>query len=93
MGKYTIDQEYWGRPEYYTLDRPCCLTSESVGATDLAATMTSALAATALVWKSSDTTYYNTLMTAAVSLYSYATNVLGNYGGAVSLTAVISIAD
>ena len=34
MGKYTIDQEYWGRPEYYTLDRPCCLTSESVGATD-----------------------------------------------------------
>ena len=93
MGKYTIDQEYWGRPEYYTLDRPYYLTSESVGATDLAATMTSALAATALVWKSSDTTYYNTLMTAAVSLYSYATNVLGNYGGAVSLTAVISIAD
>ena len=90
VGNYTTDQDYWGRPEDYTLDRPYYLTSESVGATDLAATMTSALAATALVWKSSDTTYYNTLMTAATSLYSYATNVLGNYGGAVS-TASVSI--
>lgn len=84
MGNYTTDQDYWGRPEDYTLDRPYYTAGDDVGATNLAATMTSALAATALVWKSSDTAYYTTLMTAATSLYAYATKVYGAYGDGVS---------
>ncbi len=87
VGNYTTDQDYWGRPEDYTLDRPYYIAGDAVGATDLAGTMCSALAATALVWKSSDTAYYTTLMTAAESLYVYATKVLGNYGDIVSLSA------
>ncbi|DBB00628.1 TPA: hypothetical protein ACH3X3_002312 [Trebouxia sp. C0006] len=85
VGNYTTDQDYWGRPEDYTLDRPYYLAGDDVGATNLAATMTSALAATALVWKSSDTAYYTTLMTAAVSLYAYATKVYGAYGDGVQV--------
>ena len=50
----------------------------------MAGTMASALAATALVWKSSDSDYYTTCMTAAKSLYDYATGVYGNCGAAVS---------
>ena len=50
--------------------------------------MASALAATALVWKSSDTDYFNTCMTAAKSLYDYASNVLGNYQSSVRTAAV-----
>jgi len=84
VGNYTTDQDYWGRPEDYTLDRPYYIAGDDVGATNLAATMTSALAATALVWKSSDTAYYTTLMTAATSLYAYATKVFGAYGDGVS---------
>lgn len=84
MGNYTADQDYWGRPEDYTLDRPYYIAGDDIGATNLAATMTSALAATATVWKSSDTVYYTTLMTAAVELYTYATKILGPYGAIVS---------
>ena len=84
MGNYTADQDYWGRPEDYTLDRPYYIAGDDIGATNLAATMTSALAATATVWKSSDTAYYTTLMTAAVELYTYATKILGPYGAIVS---------
>lgn len=84
MGNYTTDQNYWGRPEDYTLDRPYYLAGADTGATNLAATMASALAATATVWKSSDTAYYTTLMTAAVELYVYATKILSPYGAIVS---------
>lgn len=84
VGNYTLDQDYWGRPEDYDLDRPYYIAGDAVGATNLAATMCSALAATALVWKSSDTAYYTTLMTAATSLYAYATKVYGAYGDGVS---------
>ena len=91
VGNYTTDQDYWGRPEDYTLDRPYYIAGDDVGATDLAATMCSALAATALVWKSSDTAYYTTLMTAAESLYAYATKVFGNYGDMVSAVACLCL--
>lgn len=84
MGNYTTDQDYWGRPEDYTLDRPYYIAGADTGATNLAATMASALAATATVWKSSDTAYYTTLMTAAVELYTYATKILNPYGAIVS---------
>lgn len=84
VGNYTLDADYWGRPEDYDLDRPYYTCGNDKGASDLAGTMASALAATALVWKSSDTDYYNTCMTAAKSLYDYATNVLGFYHSSVS---------
>ena len=84
VGNYTTDQDYWGRPEDYTLDRPYYIAGADTGATNLAATMASALAATATVWKSSDTAYYTTLMTAAVELYTYATKILNPYGAIVS---------
>ena len=84
IGNYTLDEDYWGRPEDYTLDRPYYTCGNDIGASDMAGTMASALAATALVWKSSDSDYYTTCMTAAKSLYDYASNVLGNCGDAVS---------
>ena len=84
VGNYTTDQDYWGRPEDYNLDRPYYIAGADTGATNLAATMASALAATATVWKSSDTAYYTTLMTAAVELYTYATKILNPYGAIVS---------
>lgn len=88
VGNYTTDQDYWGRPEDYTLARPYYIAGDDIGATNLAATMTSALAATATVWKSSDTAYYTTLMTAAVELYTYATKILGPYGAIVSASTL-----
>ena len=89
VGNYTTDQDYWGRPEDYTLARPYYTAGNDKGASDLAGTMASALAATALVWKSSDTDYFDTCMTAARSLYQYASNVLGNYQSSVGITVLV----
>ena len=91
VGNYTTDQTYWGRPEDYHLDRPYYLAGGTTGATNLAATMASALAATATVWKSSDTAYYTTLMTSAVELYVYATQILNPYGAIVSHLASLFV--
>ena len=56
------------------------------GASDLAGAMIAAMAASSIVWQSTDYGYSQTLLAAASDLYAYATEVKGLYASAVSLT-------
>lgn len=55
------------------------------GASDLAGAMIAAMAASSIVWQSTDYGYSQTLLAAASDLYAYATEVKGLYASAVSL--------
>ena len=79
------DHAYWGRPEDYSTDkngaRPCYTwdMSSSQPASDLASAAASALAAAAIVFKSSDTKYAQNALSHAKQLYDVATANEGRY--------------
>ncbi|KAK9804363.1 hypothetical protein WJX72_009368 [[Myrmecia] bisecta] len=82
VGNLTTDSEFWGPPEAMNstnMPRPAYNVSTANGASDLAGQMVAAFAATALVFKDSDSAYHDKLMSAALELYGAATKTQAKY--------------
>ncbi|KAK9842280.1 hypothetical protein WJX81_004432 [Elliptochloris bilobata] len=96
VGNYTIDQTYWGRPEdiprtvsgYPT--RPA-FTAPASHASDLGGAIVAALAASSLVFRSTDPGYSTTLLSAAFDLYAVVTDSAnhGLYGDVATFKACV----
>lgn len=72
MGNTTEDSLYWTRPEDIATARPFYYVPVSAGASDLLGQMVGALAASAAVFRTSQPTLYETLMSWALPLYGIA---------------------
>nr|AFK49805.1 beta-1,4-glucanase 1 [Cryptocercus punctulatus] len=84
VGQGGPDHAYWGRPEDMTMDRPAYKIDTSHPGSDLAAETAAALAAASIVFKSTDATYSNTLLTHAKQLFDFAKNYLGKYSDSIT---------
>ncbi|PNF36366.1 hypothetical protein B7P43_G18040 [Cryptotermes secundus] len=84
VGQGGPDHEYWGRPEDMKMDRPAYKIDTSHPGSDLAAETAAALAAASIVFKSSDSTYANTLLTHAKQLFDFANNYRGKYSDSIT---------
>ncbi len=76
----STDHAYWGRPEDQTGPRPAFVWDASKPASDAAAAAASALAATSLLFESSDGEYAGACLDHARRLFSFASKV-GGAGG------------
>lgn len=73
MGNLTIESQNWERPWDITHDRPYYALTQSAAGADLLGPIVGALASSAIaITKKADPDYYNTLMTAAQSMYKVA---------------------
>ena len=70
VGSTTLDAAYWGKPEQMTMARPASVISATSPGSDLLGATAAALAATAMVFKSSDPAYAATLTSTARTLYT-----------------------
>nr|CAB3262581.1 uncharacterized protein LOC100180615 [Phallusia mammillata] len=74
-----IDGEYWGRAEDIKKARPSFKITRFHPGSDLAAETAAALAATAMVFKSSNITYHRLLIKHAKELFQFADKYRGSY--------------
>ncbi|KAH9505729.1 hypothetical protein Btru_055642 [Bulinus truncatus] len=73
VGDPNADHAWWGRPEDMTMSRPCWVVNTTVRGSDIAAGMAAALAAGSIAFNDSgDSDYSKQLLSAAVSLYTFA---------------------
>ncbi|KAG0713792.1 Endoglucanase 16 [Chionoecetes opilio] len=72
VGDGGADHAYWGRPEDMTMNRPSYKITSGAPGSDLAGETAAALAAASIVFKSSDSSYSNTLLTHAKQLFDFA---------------------
>lgn len=84
VGEGGPDHAYWGRPEDMTMSRPAYKIDTSHPGSDLAAETAAALAAASIVFKSSDSSYANTLLTHAKQLFDFAKNYRGKYSDSIT---------
>ncbi|XP_069681404.1 endoglucanase E-4-like [Periplaneta americana] len=77
VGQTHADHQYWGRPEDMTIDRPAYKIDTLHPGSDLAAETAAAFAAAYLVFKNSDASYANNLLTHAKQLFSFADKYRG----------------
>ena len=93
VGNLTLDHAFYGPPEALTatnMPRPAYVAETTAGASDLAGSVSGALAAAAMVVKQSgnDPTRYNSYLAAAVNLYNA---VRALHGAAVPARAGMSM--
>lgn len=69
VGNYVIDSQYWGRPENMNMSRPCYVINATAPGSDLLGSTAAALAASAMVFNSSDAAYADKLLQTAEVLY------------------------
>ena len=67
----------WERPESLSSDRPYYLLSAATGGSDLAGSVTAALAAAAVAWQSTDSSVYTSYMEVAVQTYAFGKKFTG----------------
>ncbi|XP_050412663.1 endoglucanase E-4 isoform X1 [Patella vulgata] len=79
VGDPEADHNYWGRPEDMTIYRPAYKLTTSVKGSDVAGETAAALAAGSIVFQLEDAAYSQTLLTEAISLYTYAKTYTGIY--------------
>jgi hypothetical protein len=72
IGNGDADHSVWTRPEDITASYPVYTISPQAPGSDLAGAMAAALAATSVVFKTSDPTYAAACLTHAHSIYTYA---------------------
>ncbi|CAG0886958.1 unnamed protein product [Darwinula stevensoni] len=86
VGNGEIDHSYWGRPEDWpsTEERPSYFIDESSPGSDLAAETAAAMAASSMVFRGSDDTYADTLLSHARELYAFADENRGIYSDAIT---------
>lgn len=83
VGKGDSDHAWWGPAEVMPMARPAYKISPTCPGSELAAETAAAMAASALVFKSSDASYANTLITHAKQLYLFADTYRGKYSDCI----------
>ena len=69
VGSYVIDSQYWGRPERMNMSRPSYEINATSPGADLMGATAAALAASSIVFNSSNATYASELLLTAEILY------------------------
>jgi hypothetical protein len=83
VGLGDLDHSYWGPPETMTMDRPAFKIDAAHPGSDLAGEAAAALAAASVVFRATDPTYADTLVTNARQLYSFADTYRGKYSDSI----------
>ncbi|WBB81720.1 glycoside hydrolase family 9 protein [Micromonospora sp. WMMD882] len=79
VGKGDDDHKWWGPAEVMPMARPAYKIDASCGGADLAGETAAAMAASSMVFRPTDPTYANTLLTHARQLYTFADTVRKSY--------------
>ena len=81
------DHQYWGPAETNPTTRPSYAVTSACPGSDLTGQASAALAASSIVFKSSDPKYSAQLLSQAESLYSFANSYRGNYASCITSAA------
>ena len=84
VGDGGSDHAFWGPPEVNPSPRPSYAVTESCPGSDLTGESAAALAAAAILFKSSDPTYASTLLSHARTLYDFADSFRGKYDACIT---------
>ena len=84
VGNGGADHAFWGPPEAMPMARPAYRIDASCGGSDLAAETAAALAAGSMVFRPTDPTYANTLVSHARQLYTFADTVRRKYSDCIT---------
>lgn len=79
VGDPSADHAFWGPPEVMQMARPSYRIDTSCPGSDLAGETAAAMAASSMVFQSTDASYAATLLNHAKQLYSFADNFRGKY--------------
>ncbi len=79
VGNGGLDHAWWGPAEVMKMNRPTYQINATCGGSDLAAETAAAMAAASMVFRPTDPTYANTLVTHAQQLYTFADTVRKKY--------------
>ncbi|MTK01668.1 glycoside hydrolase family 9 protein [Micromonospora sp. CP22] len=79
VGKGDDDHKWWGPAEVMQMARPAYKIDASCGGADLAGETAAAMAASSMVFRPTDATYADKLLTHARQLYTFADNVRKSY--------------
>jgi hypothetical protein len=83
VGNGGADHSYWGPPETMTMARPAYRTDNTRPGTETAAEAAAALAASSILFRTSDAAYSQRLLSHARSLFAFADQFRGNYTQAI----------
>ncbi|MGH3415569.1 MAG: glycoside hydrolase family 9 protein, partial [Actinocrinis sp.] len=84
VGDASTDHSYWGPAETNPNTRPSNAITASCTGADLAGQAASALAASAVVFKTTDTKYAARLTTQSTALWNFANSYRGNYSNCIT---------
>src|SRR6266511_2582061 len=84
VGNGGADHAFWGPPEVLPMARPAYRIDASCGGSDLAGETAAALAASSMVFRPTDPTYANTLLSHARQLYTFADTVRRKYSDCIT---------
>jgi hypothetical protein len=87
VGDPNTDHQLWASAEVQTYPRQTWFIDSTCGGSDLAASTAAAFAASSMVFRASDPTYANTLLTHARQLYTFADTVRRKYSDCVPVIA------
>ncbi|KAK9809025.1 hypothetical protein WJX72_008102 [[Myrmecia] bisecta] len=79
VGDTNLDHSYWGRPEDMTMARPSYIIDASKPSSDMLGGIAGALAASSMVFRTTNPSYAALLLSEARSLYSWGTSAEGKY--------------
>ncbi|HYM00235.1 MAG TPA: glycoside hydrolase family 9 protein, partial [Blastocatellia bacterium] len=71
IGTQSLDHSFWGPPEIMQMQRPAAKIDATHPGSDLAAETAAAMAAASIVFRPSDTTYADTLLTHSKQLFAF----------------------
>ncbi|HEU5470515.1 MAG TPA: glycoside hydrolase family 9 protein [Actinophytocola sp.] len=84
VGNGGQDHAFWGPPEAMGMTRPAFRIDASCGGSDLAGETAAAMAASSMVFRSTDSGYANTLLSHARQLYTFADTVRRKYSECIT---------
>jgi chitodextrinase len=85
VGDPNLDHQLWAAAEVQSYPRQTYFVDSSCGGSDVAASTAAAFASAAMVFRASDPTYANTLITHARQLYTFADTVRRKYSDCVPI--------
>ena len=83
VGNGDLDHAWWGRPEDMTMARPSYKIDSQNPGSDLAAESAAAMASAALLFKTTDSAYAETLTQHAIDLFDLADKYRGKYSDSI----------
>ena len=84
IGRGDDDHKWWGPAEVLPMARPSYKIDATCGGSDLAGETAAAMAASSIVFRPTDPTYANTLLTHARQLYTFADTVRQSYHNCIT---------